>query len=244
MPGRDAASLVGVWERGIDQPPVRRALLLLDSATDPATATPDDDPAALAIGVRDARLLALRADLFGPVIEAVARCPECGQDVEFELSGSDLGAEPSPDTGALRVEGTTVTVRPVTSADILAVAQLPIEEASRALAGRCVVDARAADGSVARPETLSETAVSRVSEELARLDPGARIDLALACPECGSDWVAPFDVVGFLWKELDSWARRTLADVHTLARSYGWAERDILALHPQRRRHYLELVRA
>jgi hypothetical protein len=35
-----------------------------------------------------------------------------------------------------------------------------------------------------------------------------------------------------------------LRDVHELASAYGWRESEILALSPQRRQAYLELVRA
>ncbi len=54
----------------------------------------------------------------------------------------------------------------------------------------------------------------------------------------------PFDILSYLWTEIEDWAQRLLVDVHTLAVSYGWSERDILALSPRRRRMYLELLGA
>ena len=62
------------------------------------------------------------------------------------------------------------------------------------------------------------------------------------CPACTFTWSEPFDIVTFFWAEIDAWARRLLADVHVLASSYGWSERDILALSPVRRQYYLEMV--
>ena len=38
----------------------------------------------------------------------------------------------------------------------------------------------------------------------------------MACPACGHGWQARFDVVSFLWSEIDAWAGRMLRDVHTL----------------------------
>ena len=73
-------------------------------------------------------------------------------------------------------------------------------------------------------------------------DPQAHIEMAMRCPECALDWTAPFDVVSFLWQELDTWAARTLREVHVLASAYGWSEHDILEISPMRRRRYLELV--
>ncbi len=53
-----------------------------------------------------------------------------------------------------------------------------------------------------------------------------------------------FDVGGFLWEEIDVRARRLLDEVHALARSYCWSERQILELSETRRRAYLERVLA
>ncbi len=77
---------------------------------------------------------------------------------------------------------------------------------------------------------------------MAEADPLADARLALSCPACGRPWEAAFDVVAFLWGELDAWARRTFAEVHALASAYGWREADVLALSPERRRIYLDLV--
>ncbi len=51
-----------------------------------------------------------------------------------------------------------------------------------------------------------------------------------------------FDIVSFLWNELNAWAIRTLREVHILASAYGWSETDILAMSPWRRQFYLEVL--
>jgi hypothetical protein len=79
---------------------------------------------------------------------------------------------------------------------------------------------------------------------MSRADPQADVRLALTCPACRHQWRSIFDIVTFFWIELDVWARRTLRDVHALARAYGWREADILALSPQRRQCYLEMISA
>ena len=79
---------------------------------------------------------------------------------------------------------------------------------------------------------------------MAEADPLADIQLDLTCPSCERRWRAVFDIVSFLWTEIEVWAWRTLSDVHTLARAYGWSERDILTLSPTRRQFYLEMVGA
>ena len=77
---------------------------------------------------------------------------------------------------------------------------------------------------------------------MALVDPQADVQLALSCPACGQQWRATFDVVSFLWDELDAWARRLLREVHTLASAYHWREADILAMSRWRRQYYLDLV--
>ena len=61
---------------------------------------------------------------------------------------------------------------------------------------------------------------------------------------CGHEWDELFDVVSFVWAELEVQACRLLQEVHVLARAYGWREGDVLALSPRRRRLYLEMVGA
>ena len=111
------------------------------------------------------------------------------------------------------------------------------------LASRCIT-AATRGGAQAEVTDIPTEVLTGLDAELAALDPAAGMDLFIACPACGSTWLAPFNVVDFFWAELNSWARRMLRDVHDLARAYGWCQEDILALNPQRRRAYLELVRS
>ena len=84
--------------------------------------------------------------------------------------------------------------------------------------------------------------IAIVVEQMADLDPYADVRLNLRCPGCAVAWDAPLDIGPFLWLELESWARRTLRQVHELAVAYGWSEADILDLGERRRQAYLDLV--
>ncbi|MGW4967776.1 hypothetical protein ACWEPL_62105, partial [Nonomuraea sp. NPDC004186] len=75
-------------------------------------------------------------------------------------------------------------------------------------------------------------------------DPLVDVELCLACPDCGLEWAESFDIVSYLWSELDGWCRRTLLEVHDLAAAYGWTEPQVLALSAWRRQCYLGLVRS
>jgi hypothetical protein len=91
---------------------------------------------------------------------------------------------------------------------------------------------------------LPAAVVDAVAKEMAEADPQADVQVAVACPMCGHRGRATFDIVSFLWSEVDAWACRILREVHTLASAYGWCERDILALSPVRRQFYLAMVGA
>ena len=233
----DAAALLDAWERGHGLAPPRRAQALLAYGW---PQLPADAFAGVTLGRRDAWLARLRIALFGDALDCVATCPHCDGKVESSLAASALAHE--PETAAPRtvdVDGTRATLRAATLADLV---DLPrdADAARRTLALRCVVDADAPLDARA----LSDDALATIAAALEAADPGAATELVLDCPDCGARWHAAFDIAAFLWREIDAWARRTLREVHALARAYAWSERDVLALSPTRRRLYLELAGA
>lgn len=229
--------LLDAWERAMPLDPTGRALALL--ATGAAGA---DDVAALPVGVRDGRLLDLHASLFGPDLEATVGCPACGERLELALTVDQVRAGPPRQVEVLHLDGYDVRVRPPDSRDLAAVARLDPAAAETALLRRCisVVDGTAVvDSSV---DELPASAVAAVEEAMLAADPQAEVRVALTCEPCGHRWSAAVDVGTFLWARLDAWARRCAADVHALARAYGWREADILAMSPWRRSLYLAMV--
>jgi hypothetical protein len=237
-----AADLLDVWERGRDALPGERGLLLL-SVAEPSV--PVHELAATSVGRRDAALLALRERAFGSRMTALASCPHCCEQLEMELSVADIIIPAGPDApaslslsqGAYRVE-----FRLPNAGDLAALSRANGEGASeRTLLERCVLGAREASERCEVGD-LPVAVLEAVAESMAEADPQAEVELSLTCPECGGRWQAPFDIVSYLWREVDAWAARMLREVHTLASAYGWSERDILALSPRRRGYYLELI--
>lgn len=237
-----AERLVSAWEAGANLPPTGRALELL------AAGEPDLPRSALAslpIGERDRRLLQMRRQLLGPTLEATVACASCGTRVEFEIEVANLlmPASDVPDWNAFEADGASWRLRLPTSTDLLAVSDGSARDAEFALLQRCVT--RFESG----PPVLSESeAVDAIrdaaSATIAALDPQADIQLAVACPSCEQAWLADFDIVSFFWAELTTWVRRVLLDVHRLAAAYGWGQDEILAMSPQRRSAYLEMIGA
>ena len=96
MRALSAAELLYVWEQGLAQSPVKRALMLLTAA---CPETPVEALANLRIGERDARLLTLREWAFGSQLVSVANCPNCRERVELTFNTADLRVMPDGELG-------------------------------------------------------------------------------------------------------------------------------------------------
>jgi hypothetical protein len=233
--------LLGVWERGLDQRPVQRALELL------AVTCPEESPEALAslsIGERDAMLLTLREATFGSEMTGVVACAHCGNALELTFTAADLCAECGKTPGselALMTPGYELRFRLPDSRDLAVMTERDVARGRRLLFDRCLLQASRSGiptGSDELPEEIVEAAAQRMAEA----DPQADIQLAISCAACGHQSRTTFDIVSFFWSEIEVWARRLLSEVHILASAYGWRERDILSLSPTRRQSYLEMV--
>jgi len=207
-----------------------------------------DALASLTVGERDARLLALRQALWGPEMVAVATCPACRERIEMTLDARQFLARsgtPRADALSLRIAGYDVTFRLPTSLDLIALTErADVVDSRDALLKLCLVSARDGEASLAHDDPVPEEVVAGVVQAVADADPLADIQLAVNCPTCRHQWRVGFDIVSFLWTEIEAWALRILREVHTLASAYGWHERDILNLSSMRRRFYLESVSA
>lgn len=239
-----AMQLLDAWEGAAGRTPVERALALL------AAACPDETferLAALPIGERDGLIFDLRMQTFGPQISAVADCPACGQRLEFGLDSGDLRQAPVEKVlngGALALDsdGLQVRFRLPTSADLLAVSAAgDVPDLRLALVERCVVSGDNPEGD-RFPADLPGVVVDALSQAMSVADPQADIRLAMTCQSCGQAWNAPFDVVAFFWKEIETWAVRTLLEVHRLAQAYGWTLADILQMSAWRRQFFVNLI--
>lgn len=228
----DTTVLLSVWEEGAARSSLDRALLLLTAAQPDV---PRDAWARLPIGQRDAWLLSLRERWFGSRLEAVTACPLCDERLEISMNVNDVRL-PNP-TGesslCLEEDGFLVRFRVPNSLDLAAVVSegLGKEELLR----RCVETDF---------DALSESVLAAIETRMEEADPQAIVEIALSCPNCENRWTSRFDIVAYLWSEVESWAQRQFRDVHALAVAYGWSEREILSLSPRRRRTYLDLVGA
>ncbi|NEP18600.1 MAG: phage baseplate protein [Leptolyngbya sp. SIO4C1] len=238
-----AHTLLRAWEIGRRQHPIDRALTLLSLTCPEKSAA---ELVSLSVGQRDAQLLTLRELTFGSVLNGMADCPHCREQLEFSLSVSDICfgvPEPLPPQYQLETEGLMLQFRLPNSQDLAAIAACPdLEAANAQLIQRCLLQASSTEGEAISYQDLPTPALAQLTEKMAECDPQADVFLPLTCVACGHSWQGIFDIVTFFWTELNAQAHRLLQEVHLLARFYGWREADILSMSAARRQLYLDMV--
>lgn len=220
--GLDVAAVIAAWESGFD----------------PATFDP---PADQPLGARMRDLLGLRVASFGPVLEAVADCPGCGEVLDVTLDLRDLLGHPLPaDTPcAIRDEGFEALIRAPRPADLDAAAGTA--DPARALFEACILAATRDDRPIAAA-ALPDSLRAAAAEALAARDPLTEVSLGLTCPACGTASSVGLAAEAVLAQDIAEAAPRLLAEVARLACAFGWTEQAILAMTPARRRAYLALA--
>jgi hypothetical protein len=245
MPALTSEQILTVWEHGLGRSPAGRVLALL-AAIEPRRSW--DDLARMPLGWRDRCLAAARAATFGRDVRGRLSCPGCGERVEITLpleGGDPVPPGSDPATGTVVVGDTVLTLRALHSADLEAASCAPTVDGARRLLARRAIETATRDGAALAPEAIDAALApewtAAIAAWLSECDPAADTTVEVACA-CGAHWESPFDIAAVLWSDVETEAMRLMHAVHTLARSYGWREDDVLALSPARRQVYLELA--
>ncbi len=234
--------LLAIWEVGLNQSLLEWGLYLLTCAY------PEYDfraAASLSIGERDARLLKIRELLFGSRLQNVANCPDCEVKVEWEMPLSaitiqSISESEDAKTLILPFAEYQIHLRPPNSLDLFEI--LPLEDPDtrfREILKKCIVQSSPTiNWENEMPKDLPDAVLRKIEEN----DPQADIILELECPECRNSWRLPFDILSYLWAEINAWANKMIRDVCELASQFGWSEKDILNMSSFRRRMYLDMI--
>ena len=218
--------VLNIWESGLGQHPLDRALTMLMYSGHSR-----EELARLAIGSRDGLLWRVRSRLFGDRLPGYSECVQCGLPVEFSVPPGSFPVQGGPDPEQVYQSETGARFRLPTSLDLASILQVPdTGTARRELLRRCV------------QPMVDDASLETISQEMAERDPGGCIEMLLTCPACATIWTAAFDMASFFWLELNVYAKRLVAEVDALARAYGWSEQAILDLSPVRRKRYLDMV--
>lgn len=224
--------LLAAWEQGALADEQRRPLTLL------ALCLPDrerQELEAVSLAERNLLLLRLHELSFGPMLGVFGTCAHCAAPFEFSVRVAELTAgqqERLPGDPLSWVEDEReYRLRPVTTADLLAVEPAGPAQAEDRLLARCLESA-AGNG---EPSSLAR-------ERFEQLNAGAELSLTIACPACSALDTLDLDIARFLWTEVRQGASRLLGEIHTLAGAYGWSEQAIARMSAGRRAAYLELL--
>lgn len=238
----DAATWLDTWENSRGLPLALQPCALLA----PLLAQGQMAAERLPLGQRDAGLLDLHSALFGPQLQATARCQCCGEQLELTLDCRELRQPAAQIAAELRLdwEGYQLCYRLPDSRDMALLASAESEALARdLLLQRCIAQA-SRNGEALAVQDLPQALLEQLAVTMAAADPQAVTELALRCPACDAQWQELFDIGAFLMERLGHWAERQLDQVHLLAQAYGWSEAQILALSPARRACYLNRVLA
>jgi len=243
MPALSANSVLRIWEDGLEQPPLERALTILRHSVRSSAV----DPADLTLPERDRQLFEARDALFGQRLPGYASCPHCTEPLEFDLMLEELSMPVPPVLETdVAFEGGSLLVRLPTSRDLAVCTSEHVSNARETeLLARCIVSTSDLPSEAASAEArraLAARARAQICDAWDALAPGMHTELRLHCLRCEHSFSQDFDIATFLWTEVSMLARRLLREVAELAHAYKWRESDILAMSARRRHAYLELV--
>lgn len=228
-------ALISVWENGFGKSAGERAGDLLMAWNTDFREHPES-LGQMSIERREQTLLEIRRKLFGRKFSSIARCPSCGEMIQWEMQYSDFQVAPGEPEEKFSFESDGYLIR----------YRLPREQDLKEddvaeILKRCLVQVSRGDEEVDAAEAPASvwTALER---EMETKSPLSSSEINLACPECDHEWSLHFSVIEFLWTELDQWARRFLNDIGTLALHYGWSEQELMRMNPVRRAYYLNLL--
>ncbi len=241
MPSLSATQIVRLWELGNRITPVGRSLIIL------MIAYPNMEQGLLEIlpiGDRNRYLFEVCGSTFGDRLNGFMPCSKCRERVEFEVSISDILTVCSSHSGPskLLIDGFEVSYRLPDSCDLASLQDYDNFEVARlALLKRCIIQAYNSD-IIVQPEEFPKEVMTLVETAISEADPLAEVLFDLECLGCGNRWPAEFDITTFLWDQISAFAQRLLIEVHTIARTYGWSEEEILSMSSTKRQFYLELI--
>jgi hypothetical protein len=238
-----ANDVLSLWERGERGGALDHTLAILTGPLELDTAAAEGLP----LGERDRQILGLHTRVFGSVLHARCRCPQCDEQLMFDLPHPSLtSANPETGTGVHVLESGDLTIefRLPNSGDVRAASRAPDVLSARSLLVERCVQRVVRGGETIAASALTEGDVAQLAEQMTACDPLLETMLEVECPACAHQWEAVVEVGEFFWAELSDLAGRLSREVLVLARAFHWSEAEILAMSPRRRRLYLELAEA
>ena len=221
---------------------------------------PEEIVRRLLVADRQYLLLKLRQAAFGNRVQSTIHCPwaNCRHKVDIDFSIEDVPIVESVHKGPLYTMqlspqavgasevGREVTFRLPDCRDQEEVVPLLAESedaASVSLLARCIQRL----GSWQPPgedaiRALSPLARMEIEQQMEAAAPKVELIMSGDCPECGQAFAIPFDLEGFIFREMGSNRDLLYREVHYLAYHYHWSEQEIMSMSQAKRRQYIAVL--
>lgn len=235
------SGLMTIWDQANNLHPIDRNLLMVGYTRPdiPATLLAD-----LPLSSLNKILLGMRLGLFGHRMITMADCSHCQQTLELPLDLAEIlkqfDVTNSTELSTIFLEYQGYRFRSPTSRDLAVISADASTDSAFHLFHRCCVNL--SDLSAEDDSMTQEQLMGQVAELMDEFDPATNISFDIVCQYCGEHDEVTLDIGDFLWREIDSYVRSLLFEIHTLASAYGWSEQAILELNPRSRQHYMNMV--
>ena len=225
------------------QRPLLITKVLLQCAGGIGNKIPDKrDVHELPVSSRTRGLLTLLRMSDSPDLNIVLRCRECNAIMEAEIPIESLiTGNAVPARFSVNAGGTAITVRPPTGRDQEQWLSMNFENEESGvafMADSLIEDISGKDIQIPLPAELIEA----IDAGLQECDPLVGFTINTSCPACGHVDNFDVDLDGIVLDRFHSLQQQILMDIHHLARYYHWNEQEILAIPPDRRKQYLDLI--
>jgi hypothetical protein len=196
------------------------------------------------VGIRIASLLRIAAATDGVnafPVQLHCATAGCGSVFEIELPLDEVighgGAAVAERVTVALPDGQRATVRPPTGDDQREWRRRRYasrDEAAVAIATRLVIEPHLSPTDSAAMDTIAAA--------LAAADPLVSFTVSCACPACGRPNETTVDLEMLALRRIAARRQALLEEVHAFACAYGWTEQDTLAIPPERRAEYRQLI--
>ncbi len=193
------------------------------------------------LGIRDKRLLSIRAMAFGSDFAGTVTCNPCKEKIEFNVDiGDFISLSGGDNTFQVSYQGRQYSFRPLSTRDLMAISNSGQDSGPNDLVKiLCLDDDLVKDRILERPEFIE-----RVNQALEEHQCISDIALTSDCPECRHTMKSIFDIVHVLDADITHAAGLFLEEIHQLATAYGWTEDTIFSVPRARRNWYVKRIQA
>lgn len=204
----------------------------------------------LSITDRDFLLLKLRELTFGSKIECILTCPnsDCNKKMNVDFNTNALVFEKrglNKYYFTIETDNTSIEFRLPNGGDQESVADFAVKDTTLAetvIFRRCIRSINGKYPSETEIDNLAQESKDAVQKQMEQLDPLTDLNMLAVCPECGNEFLAPFDIQDFFLDELDPNPDAFYREIHYLAYYYHWSLDQILSLPRWKRKKYIEFL--